>query len=156
LSLSGLGSLNHLFARYRQAATRLSLLSCAALIAVACSLHGLRAGLRTAALPLLAAALAFGLLALRGDSFGLFHLLGALLGVCLADDYAHFSHSEEGGSAQASTAIRLSGLSTAASFAVLMLSAIPAVAALGTTVTLIVALALIFVETNLFSLRSDA
>jgi predicted exporter len=156
LSLSGLGSLNHLFARYRQAATRLSLLSCAALIAVACSLHGLRAGLRTAALPLLAAALAFGLLALRGDSFGLFHLLGALLGVCLADDYAHFSNSEEGGSAQASTAIRLSGLSTAASFAVLMLSAIPAVAALGTTVTLIVALALIFVETNLFSLRSDA
>ena len=156
LSLSGLGSLNHLFARYRKAATYLSLLSCAALIAVACVLHGLRAGLRTAALPLLAAALAFGLLALRGDSFGLFHLLGALLGVCLADDYAHFSHSEEGGSAQASTAIRLSGLSTAASFAVLMLSSIPAVSALGTTVTLIVVLALFFVETNLFSLRSDA
>lgn len=156
LSLSGLGSLNHLFARYRQAATRLSLLSCAALIAVACLLHGPRAGLRTAALPLLAAALAFGLLALRGDEFGLFHLLGALLGVCLADDYAHFSHSEEGGSAQASTAIRLSGLSTAASFGVLMLSSIPAVSALGTTVSLIVVLALIFVETNLFSLHSDA
>jgi predicted exporter len=116
----------------------------------------LRAGLRTAALPLLSAALALGLMAWAGDAFGLFHLLGALLGVCLADDYAHFAHSEESGSPFARTAIRLSALTTGASFATLMLSSIPAVAALGTTVSLIVVFALVFVELDLFSLRSHA
>jgi len=156
LSLSGLGSLNHLFARYRVAATRLSLISCAAIALIACCMHGVRIGLRTASLPLLSAALAFGLLSLRGETFGMFHLLGALLGVCLADDYAHFAHSEEASCPQARTAIRLSGFCTTASFSVLTFSAIPAVSALGATVTLIVVLALIFVETNLFSLRSDA
>lgn len=156
LSLSGIEGLNTLFARYRAAAAQLSLFSCLALVMVSCCLHGLRIGLRTACLPLLAAALAFGLLALSGQVFGLFHLLGALLGVCLADDYAHFAHSDDASGPEARTAIRLSGLSTAASFSILMLSAIPAVFALGATVTLIVVLALVFVETDLFSLRVHA
>jgi predicted exporter len=156
LSLSGIEGLNTLFARYRAAATRLSLFGCLALVVVSCCLHGPRIGLRTASLPLLAAALSFGLLALSGEIFGLFHLLGALLGVCLADDYAHFSHSDDASGPEARTAIRLSALTTAASFSVLMLSAIPAVFALGSTVTLIVILALVFVETDLFSLRVHA
>lgn len=156
LSLSGIEGLNTLFARYRAAAARLSLFSCLALVLVSCCLHGPRIGLRTAGLPLLAAALSFGLLALSGQVFGLFHLLGALLGVCLADDYAHFAHSDDASGPQARTAIRLSGLTTAASFSILMLSAIPAVFALGATVTLIVVLALIFVETDLFSLSVHA
>jgi predicted exporter len=149
VSLSGIEGLNTLFSRYRAAAARLSLLGCAALVVIACALHGPRFGLRTAALPLLAAATAFALLALRAEPFGLFHLLGALLGVCLADDYAHFAAAEN----ESRAAIRLSALTTAASFAVLATSAIPAVSALGATVTLIVALALLFVETDLFSLR---
>jgi predicted exporter len=149
VSLSGIEGLNTLFSRYRAAAARLGLLGCAALVVIACALHGPRFGLRTAALPLLAAAATFALLALPGEPFGLFHLLGALLGVCLADDYAHFAAAE----GESRVAIRLSALSTAASFAVLTTSAIPAVSALGATVTLIVALALLFVETDLFSLR---
>jgi predicted exporter len=156
VSLAGIEGLNHLFARYRITAMRLSFVGCAALVIIACCLQGLRAGLRTAALPLLSAALALGLMAWAGDAFGLFHLLGALLGVCLADDYAHFAHSEESGSPFARTAIRLSALTTGASFATLMLSSIPAVAALGTTVSLIVVFALVFVELDLFSLRSHA
>ena len=156
VSLSGIEGLNTLFSRYRAAAARLSLLGIAALVVISCLVHGPRAGLRTAALPLLATALAFAILALRGDTFSLFHLLGALLGVCLADDYAHFAHADDPAHPQPRTAIRLSGLTTAASFAVLMTSAIPAVSALGATVTLIVVLALVFVETNLFSLRSHA
>ena len=152
-SLSGIEGLNHLFSRYRAATARLSLIGISALVLISCFLHGPRLGLRTAALPLLATGLAFGVLALRGEAFGLFHLLGALLGVCLADDYAHFAHADDPAHPQARAAIRLSGLTTAASFAVLMTSAIPAVSALGATVALIVTLALVFVETDLFSLR---
>ena len=153
LSLSRIEGLNHLFSRYRAATARLSLIGISALVLISCCLHGPRLGLRTAALPLLATGLAFGLLALRGETFGLFHLLGALLGVCLADDYAHFAHADDPAYPQARAAIRLSGLTTAASFAVLMTSAIPAVSALGATVALIVIFALVFVETDLFSLR---
>jgi predicted exporter len=153
LSLSGIEGLNHLFSRYRAATARLSLVGILALVVISCALHGPRLGLRTAALPLLATGLAFGVLALRGETFGLFHLLGALLGVCLADDYAHFAHIDDPAHPQARTAIRLSGLTTAASFAVLMTSEIPAVTALGATVTLIVVFALVFVETDLFSLH---
>lgn len=149
VSLSGIQGLNTLFSRYRAAAAQLSLFGCVALIVIACALHGPRLGLRTAALPLLAATTAAALLTLHGEPFGLFHLLGALLGVCLADDYAHFAAAE----GDTRPAIRLSALSTAASFAVLMTSAIPAVSALGATVTLIVLLALVFVETDLFSLH---
>jgi predicted exporter len=156
LSLSGLEGLNQLFSRYRAATARLSLAGIFALVVISCALHGPRLGLRTAALPLLATGLAFGLLALRGDAFGLFHLLGALLGVCLADDYAHFAHVDDPAHPQQRAAIRLSALTTAASFALLMTSAIPAVAALGATVALIVVLALVFVETDLFSLRNHA
>jgi predicted exporter len=155
-SLSGIEGLNHLFARYRAATARLSLIGILALVVISCALQGLRLGLRTASLPLLATGLAFAVLALRGDAFSLFHLLGALLGVCLADDYAHFAHADDPAYPQARAAIRLSGLTTAASFAVLMTSAIPAVSALGTTVALIVLLALVFVETDLFSLRRHA
>lgn len=156
VSLSGIEGLNTLFSRYRATTARLSLIGIAALIAISCTLHGPRIGLRTAALPLLATALAFGLLALRGDTFSLFHLLGALLGVCLADDYAHFAHADDPAHPQPRTAIRVSALTTAASFAVLTASSIPAVSALGATVALIIVLALLFVETNLFSLRSHA
>lgn len=156
LSLSGIEGLNNLFSRYRAATARLSLIGISALVLISCFLHGPRVGLRTASLPLLATGLAFGVLALRGDAFGLFHLLGALLGVCLADDYAHFAHADDPAHPQARAAIRLSGLTTAASFAVLMSSAIPAVSALGATVTLIIIFALVFVETDLFSLRHHA
>ncbi len=155
LSLAGIESLNKLFARYRVAAARLSLLGIGALVIIACCFHGLRVGLRTAALPLLATALAFALLALLGQPFGLFHLLGALLGVCLADDYAHFAHADDG-TLHARVSIRLSALTTAASFATLAFSAIPAVSALGAAVALIVLFALVFVETDLFSLRPHA
>ncbi len=158
-SLSGIQSLNDLFARFRAETLRLSLLGAAALVLIACALHGPRRGLRTAALPLLATASALGLLALRGEDFGLFHLLGALLGICLADDYAHFAHvgsDADTGGAASHAGIRLSALTTAASFAVLTASAIPAVSALGATVALIVLLALVFVETDLFSLRAPA
>ncbi len=155
VSLSAIEGLNTLFARYRIAAGRLGFAGLAVLVLIACALHGPRLGLRTAALPLLATALAFGLLALSGESFGLFHLLGALLGVCLADDYAHFAHTDDG-SPKARASIRLSAFTTAASLATLSFSAIPAVASLGGAGALVVLIALVFVETDLFSLRRHA
>lgn len=152
VSLSGIEGLNTLFSRYRAAAVRLSLTGGVVLVLIAGALHGWRCGWRTAALPLFAAAAAFALLTLRGEPFALFHLLGALLGVCLAADYAHFATA----ASESRVAIRLSALSTAVSFAVLATSAIPAVSALGITVTLITTFALVFVETDLFSLRPHA
>jgi predicted exporter len=155
LALSGLETLNSLFTRYRVAAGHLSVGGVMVLVLISCALHGPRLGLRTAALPLLATGLAFGLIAFRGEPFGLFHLLGALLGVCLADDYAHFAHADDG-TPDARASIRLSALTTAVSFATLSLSAIPAIASLGAAVALIVLFALAFVETDLFSLRRHA
>jgi predicted exporter len=155
ISLAGIEKLNRVFARYRVAAVALGVAGLAALVLISCALHGLRTGLRTAALPVAAAAFAFGVLALAGQSFGLFHVFGALLGVCLASDYAHFAHADDG-RGEGLGSIRLSALTTAASFGVLTLSAIPAVSALGASVALIVLTALLFVETDLFSLRRPA
>ncbi len=155
ISLAGIEKLNRVFARYRVAAAGLGAAGLGALLLISCALLGARKGLRTAALPVGAAALGFGALALAGQSFGLFHVLGALLGVCLAADYAHFAHADEG-RGDGIAAIRLSAVTTAGAFGVLMLSAIPAVSALGASVALIVLSALLFVETDLFSLRSHA
>ncbi|MET0263829.1 MAG: MMPL family transporter [Rariglobus sp.] len=155
VSLSGIENLNSLFARYRISTARLSLIGIGVLVLISCGMHGIRGGLRAAALPLLSTGLAFAIIAVCGQPFGLFHLLGALLGVCIADDYAHFAHADDG-APNARASIRLSALTTAASFAALAFSAIPAVASLGLAVSLIIVFALVFVETDLFSLRAHA
>jgi predicted exporter len=85
-------------------------------------------------------------LGLAGQTLNLFHLLGAFLGVCLSHNYAIFSAENAARGEIPPPSIRLSALSTAASFGVLALSKIPVVAALGATVALIVLTALAAVE----------
>jgi predicted exporter len=80
----------------------------------------------------------------------LFHLLGAFLGVCLSHNYAIFSAENAARGETPPPSIRLSALCTAVSFGVLALSHIPVVAALGSTVALIVLTALVAVELEPF------
>ena len=98
---------------------------------------------------------AFGLLGLAGQTLNLFHLLGAFLGVCLSHNYAIFTAENAARGDEPPPSIRLSALTTAASFGVLALSSIPVVSALGTMVAAIVVAALVGVELEAMARRGD-
>jgi len=146
VSSSQLEHLNGLFSRYRASALQLSALGLGLVGASVFALYGWRRGPRIFALPCGSCLFAFGLLGLAGQTLNLFHLLGAFLGVCLSHNYAIFSAENAARGDEPPPSIRLSALTTAASFGVLAASRIPVVAALGTTVTLIVCAALVAVE----------
>jgi len=88
----------------------------------------------------------FGLFGWLGHPLNLFHLLGAFLGVCLTHNYSIFSTTSAFRSEPPPVSVRLSALTTAASFGVLALSGIPVVRALGLTVALMVVVALLVIE----------
>ena len=141
-----LETLNSLFARYRASALRLSAMGLGLIGLSVFVLYGLRRGLRIFMIPCGSCLFAFGLLGFCGHTLNLFHLLGAFLGVCLSHNYAIFSAENAGRGEPPPLSIRLSAMTTASSFGVLAFSSIPVVAALGSTVTLIVITALLMVE----------
>ncbi len=146
MSLDQLETLNRLFSRYRVSALRLSVLGLGLVGLSMWVIYGVKRGTRIFATPVGACLFAFGVLGLSGQTLNLFHLLGAFLGVCLSHNYAIFTAENEARDEEPPPSIRLSALSTAASFGVLTLSRIPVVKALGATVTLIVLGALAIVE----------
>jgi predicted exporter len=146
IGLDQLQSLNRLFSRYRVSALRLSAIGLSLVGLSVFVLYGLRRGVRIFALPAGSCLFAFGVLGLAGQTLNLFHLLGAFLGVCLSHNYAIFTAENAARGDEPPPSIRLSALTTAASFAVLALSSIPVVSALGTMVALIVTTALAGVE----------
>lgn len=148
-----LESLNTLFSRYRGSAMRLSALGLGLVGASVFVLYGLRRGIRIFMIPAGSCLAAFGLLGLFGPPLNLFHLLGAFLGVCLSHNYAIFSAENASRHEDPPPSIRLSALTTAASFGVLAFSKIPVVAALGTMVALIVMIALLSVELEPIAVR---
>jgi predicted exporter len=133
-----LETFNRLFARYRISALRLSALGLGLLGASVLALYGLRRGPGIFAIPAGACLFAFGLFGLLGVTLNLFHLLGAFLGVCLSHNYAIFFAENSLRREDPPPSIRLSAAAAAASFGVLGLSHIPVVAALGSTVAVIV------------------
>jgi predicted exporter len=141
-----LQTLNALFSRYRESALRLSALGLGLVGLSVFVLYHPRRGIRIFALPCGSCLFAFGVFGLAGQTMNLFHLLGAFLGVCLSHNYAIFSAENAARGETPPPSIRLSALATAASFGVLALSHIPVVAALGSTVALIVLTALAAVE----------
>lgn len=151
-----LENLNRLFSRYRLSALQLSVAGLAALGLSVLALYGVRKGVRIFAVPAGACLFAFGLLGLMGQTLNLFHLLGAFLGVCLSHDYAIFSAAHAARGEERPPSVRLSALTTTASFSVLSLSQIPVVAALGSTVALIVVSALAIVELEPLAARRRA
>ncbi len=146
IGLDQLQSLNELFTRYRWSALRLSLVGLGLVIASVFVIYPARRGLRIAAIPAGACFFVFGVFGLTGQTLNLFHLLGAFLGVCLSHNYAIFSSDTSAAGSAPPVPVRLSALSTAASFGVLGFSRIPVIHALGLTVALIVVVALTMVE----------
>jgi predicted exporter len=156
VGLNQLQSLNQLFTRYRWSALRLSLVGLGLVIASVFAIYPASRGVRIALIPAGSCFFVFGVLGLAGETLNLFHLLGAFLGVCLSHNYAIFSSDNAATGGVPPVSIRLSALSTAASFGVLGFSRIPVVHALGTTVALIVLSALAFVELEPMLRRSQA
>ncbi len=141
-----LETFNTLFSRYRTSALRLSFVGLALVVLLVTLLYRDRRAFRIAAVPAGACFAALGLLSLLGFPLNLFHLLGGFLGACLAHDYTIFTSASSHTRALPSTAVRLSALTTLASFVVLGSSRIPVIHALGTSVALVVSIALIALE----------
>jgi len=146
VSANQLQSLNQVFRRYRQSALRLSATGLAIVGLGVFLTYGWRDGLRIFAIPCGACLGIFGLFGWLGQPLNLFHLLGAFLGVCLTHNYSIFSATSAFRREPPPASVRLSALTTAASFAVLALSGIPVVRALGLTVATMVLAALLVIE----------
>ncbi len=151
IGLDQLGSLNELFRRYRWSALWLSLAGLGLVIASVFCIYPSRRGLRIALIPASSCFLIFGAFGIAGQQLNLFHLLGAFLGICLSHNYAIFSAETSATASSPPVPVRLSAVSTAASFGVLAFSGIPVVSALGLTVSLIVLTALVVIEAETFA-----
>ena len=146
VTVSQLQSLNRLFGTYRTSALKLSA-SGLLLIGIGVFLtYGWRDGVRIFAIPCGACLAIFGLFGWFGQPLNLFHLIGAFLGVCLTHNYSIFSATSAYRREPPPVSVRLSALTTAASFGVLALSGIPVVRALGITVAAMVVAALLAIE----------
>jgi len=156
MGLNQLQSLNELFTRYRWSALRLSLVGLGLVILSVFVIYPPARAVRIALLPAGSCFFVYGLLGLAGHTFNLFHLLGAFLGVCLAHNYAIFSSDNAATRTAPPAPVRLSALSTAASFGVLAFSRIPVIHALGLTVALIVLTTLAVVELEPLARRARA
>lgn len=146
VSVNQLESLNRVFAAYRASALKLSLAGLGLVGLGVFAMYGLRDGLRVFAIPCAACAGVFGLLGWVGAPLNLFHLFGAFLGVCLTHNYSIFTATSALRGEGPPISVRLSALTTAASFAALTASGIPVVRALGVTVLGMVLLALVMIE----------
>jgi len=146
VSSAQLQSFNRLFERYRISALWLSAFGLGLVGLSVFVLYGIRRGARIFSIPAGSCLFAFGVLGLAGQTMNLFHLLGAFLGVCLSHNYAIFSAENAARGELPPPSIRLSALTTAASFGVLSLSHIPVISSLGIMVALIVLTALVIVE----------
>lgn len=146
ISASQLRTLNRMFARYRESALRLSLIGLAIVGLGVFLTYGLRDGWRIFAIPCGACLGVFGVFGWLGHPLNLFHLLGAFLGVCLTHNYSIFSATSAYRHEATPVSVRISALTTAASFGVLALSGIPVVRALGLTVALMVLAAMLIIE----------
>lgn len=146
VSASQLETLNHLFSRYRESALWLSLTGLAIVGGGVLLTYGVRDGVRIFAIPCGACLGVFGILGWLGVPLNLFHLLGAFLGVCLTHNYSIFSATSAYRHEPPPVSVRMSAMTTAASFGVLALSGIPVVRALGSTVALMVVVSLLMIE----------
>lgn len=151
VAASQLQSLNRLFSGYRRSALHLSLAGLG-LVGIGVLLtYGVRDGLRIFAIPCGTCLGIFGVFGWTGQPLNMFHLLGAFLGVCLTHNYSIFSATSAYRHEPPPVSVRLSALTTGASFGVLALSEIPVVSALGVTVSLMVVAALLVIELEYLS-----
>lgn len=143
IKVDTLYSLSSLFARYRQNALELSLWGVLVIIVGSLSVYGLRRGALTLLVPATAGVAALGSVGYLHGQLNLFHLIGLFLGVCLALDYGAFAMRAKD-SASVPFSVCVAVATTLSSFALLTLSRIPAVVALGSTVALCVVYGFVF------------
>lgn len=141
---------DRLYASYLREATWLSIGGALAIVALlAMSLRSLRAVLLVCAPLAGAVLLVIAGFVLAGKPMNLLHLIGLLLVVAIGSNYALFLYSLRAGglamtpSSGTLASLVLANLTTLAGFLVLSLSAVPLLAALGTTVGAGTALALV-------------
>ncbi len=146
VAASQLQSLNRIFSRYRQSALWLSAIGLAIVGAGVFLTYGVRDGVRIFAIPCGACLGVFGVMGWLHQPLNLFHLLGAFLGVCLTHNYSIFTATSAYRHEPPPVSVRVSALTAASSFGVLALSGIPVVRALGSTVALMVIVALLVIE----------
>lgn len=146
VSASQLQTLNNVLARYRISALWLSLIGLGIVGGGVLLSYGWRDGVRIFAIPCGTCLGLFGILGWLGQPLNLFHLLGAFLGVCLTHNYSIFTATSAYRGEPPPVSVRVSGMCTVASFGVLALSDIPVVQALGMTVALMAAAALLAIE----------
>ncbi|WP_053238203.1 MMPL family transporter [Sandaracinus amylolyticus] len=109
--------------------------------------RSVRLGLASVAPALLAAATALGVLGLLGEPANLMHLVGALLVLSMAEDFAVFlieSRDDPRGVATTMVGITVACITTVISFGLLAASTHPAMRALGLMASVGVGLALVF------------
>ncbi|HRP05222.1 MAG TPA: MMPL family transporter, partial [Opitutaceae bacterium] len=146
MSTGQLQSLNRVFQHYRESTLRLSLIGLGIVGVGVLLTYGMRDGLRIFAIPCGACLGLFGVFGWLGHPLNMFHLLGAFLGVCLTHNYSIFSATSAYEHQTIPVSVRVSALTTAASFGVLAISSIPVVRALGVTVASMVVTALLMIE----------
>lgn len=146
MSTGQLQSLNRVFKQYRESTLRLSLIGLGIVGVGVLLTYGARDGLRIFAIPCGACLGLFGVFGWLGHPLNMFHLLGAFLGVCLTHNYSIFSATSAYEHQTIPVSVRVSALTTAASFGVLAISSIPVVRALGVTVASMVVTALLMIE----------
>lgn len=151
--LAGVDYFDHgelLVSAYRTFRTRtIELLAvglCVVLAMCVARYRSLRLGIASVAPALLAAATALGLLGLLGEPANLMHLVGGLLVLSMAEDYAVFlleARHDPRGVSTTMVGIAVACVTTVLSFGLLAASAHPAMRALGLMVSLGVALGLL-------------
>ena len=98
-------------------------------------------------IPLAAVGISLGIGTFLFEHFNLFHLVGGYLSLCISVDYALFAWESWRRRRRIPYSVVLSMLTTAGVFAIMGMSAIPAVRALGITVSLVVLASAVLVLT---------
>ncbi|MBV9698148.1 MAG: MMPL family transporter, partial [Gammaproteobacteria bacterium] len=151
------GETDRLYAVYLRQAVALALSGCLAiLLLLALALRSVRRVTQVLAPLLLAVAVVAAALSLAGVHLGILHVVGMLLIVAVASNYALFfdrlrTHPAEGDAARTCASLLVANLATVIGFGVLAFAAVPVLAQLGTTVAPGALLALLFA-----ALMSDA
>ncbi len=135
--------LRQVFGGYRRSMSDLALGGFLVASLLVLAVNGLRGGRNAILGPALAVCFSMGVQGLLGLPASLFTVAGLLLGFGLAMDYVLFT--EKGGNDNRAS-VRFSAVTTLGAFAVLSTSGIPAIAALGLSVLLVVAATLTLCE----------
>ncbi len=139
-------TLNNALRRYRVAATQRAGIGLGLIAVVVLAYYGLRRGGFILAVPAIGIMLTVGVLGLCGQTLGLLHVVGLLLGFCLSSDYSIFLASSGELPHSTHRAIWLASGTALLSFGVLSFSKIEALRDICLPVTMIIGTGLLLCE----------